>query len=62
MNWPSWDNNSEEDLVCYTKTLKLANKERRKVTYLKVGAAVYLRKKYYDLVIKDCTEMIDMTP
>lgn len=40
----------------------MANEDRRKVTYLKDRAAVYLKKKCYDSVIKDGTEAIDMTP
>ena len=56
------NNEFEEVLVGHSKALKLVNNNRRKVTFIKDKAAVYLKKKYYDLVIKDCREAIDMIP
>ena len=32
------------------------------MAYLKKRAVVYLKKKYYDLVVKDYTEVIEMAP
>jgi len=52
----------EEALVCYTKALELANDDVEKVTYLKNRAAVHLKKEQYDLVVKDCSDAIELAP
>ncbi|XP_014208600.1 protein unc-45 homolog B [Copidosoma floridanum] len=53
----------EKALVSYTKALKLAEKDSfDRAVYLKNRAAVYLKQKEYDKVIKDCDEALKISP
>ncbi|XP_014221406.1 protein unc-45 homolog B [Trichogramma pretiosum] len=53
----------DEALSCYTNALRLSNEDNfDKAVYYKNRAAVYLKKKEFQKVIKDCDEALKISP
>jgi len=52
----------DDAVICYTRALEAAKTDEEKVTALSNRAASLAQQKFYDRVIKDCTDAIKLDP